>query len=85
MGKSVLVVNRAAKPAFTDEGTPSRAKYVLIETLKRKVLKTNCSFEFVLCAIGAFVSVYIERFVGRKENRTKFSGFPENFNRDSFR
>lgn len=35
-------------------------------------MKLYCSLEFVLCAIGALVRVYLERFCGRIANEADF-------------
>jgi hypothetical protein len=76
---------KADNAASTESGAEVEAKNVLIETLNLKVRKTNCSFEFVLCAIGAFVKVYIVLRVGRNVNFNRFSDFPCGLNCDSLR
>jgi len=85
MGKIDFVMYKAASAASTEAGAEAAEKNVLTETLNRNVRNTNCSFEFVLWAIGALVNVYIDRLVGKNENFNRFSDFPLTLNWDSFK
>jgi len=71
-GKTTRAAFKESKPWSNEVKRSEPRNRVATDKWSLKNRKTNCSLEFVLWAIGAFVNVYSERVVGKKENFTNF-------------